>query len=361
MEALLQKEAAMPEDEHRFQLRLPRDLYERLSELADREKRTVNAQLLVVIEKALGPVRGKGTRATVIAALAAEDAAVRRELVRNASVEAREALALVVADLGGIESRRQLTENEWFLEAVTYAQTASPTVAVIEEIGLAAVDHGRVDVVRTIMKFAGDLIGWTDSMNGGIRFAQGMPAFLALRLLLLVGAKAVEERDAAALRLLIHEPLEARSGSDVSIEPLWKRRRLFFPEAFLGHADLPMRYLNNLWAESPHIRPYFASEASFRESFVIFSLLLSFRRASVRDEVLYPGYRLIDGAQPSVQVFATRVANDSGFRKVMAEGLGESESDFVDRWPARIEAANAARLGGDYFDWHRGIPSVEFS
>jgi len=89
------------------------------------------------------------------------------------------------------------------------------------------------------LKFAGKWISITELRSNGrsIKLAQGLPALLAWRMLLLSGAKALAEETFDILGIIIREPIEVEHlGGRFSNRSLIQRHDLFHPDVFLGHA-----------------------------------------------------------------------------------------------------------------------------
>lgn len=321
--------------------------------MAERQNRTVNGQLLTIIESALGPVStsaATGSPTFLRDLLTSGDSGALRSYVRNLQSETLAALTIALERLSVAESGGSITKTEIYPRAAEFLTPCLPATANVELLGLASVEYNVLAGVESVVQVCAELMNLSSTMRGGLRFAKGTPEFLALRILLIMGAKAFAERFSPALALLLTDPFETRDGSRTEVAPLAERRNLFFPEAFLEYADLPMKHLDNAWSESPHLAPFFESERSYRNSLVGFMFLLTLKSVTAPKGPLYPGYRLIDGSRDAIGALLARLSRDTRFRTATFEAFRESSEEFQARWPERIAAVNGLRLGPGYFD-----------
>lgn len=271
-----------------------------------------------------------------------------RRLRRQIAVEVEAKVSELNRREGG-----QLNQNEILPRATQFLGATLPIVAPLEEFALACVEAGVTEAVTECLAAAGDLFSVEERSHGGLRFAVGLPGFLGLRLLLFMGSKAIADDDYDTAGMVLREPIQVLlTGGQASAEPLWKQRQRFWPEAFLGFADLPMRHFDATWGESPHLLGLFVSEEAFREALVLFMFLISLLHAGTTQRELYPGYRLIKDAGVTLNAFAARLKTSGPFRQKVAMALGETEEEFIRRWPERAAVLNEAKLGGNYYFRH---------
>lgn len=251
-----------------------------------------------------------------------------------------------LTDTTNISAR--LAEDEIGPIARKYIERAEHLTANIEEFALAAASKNWIEGVRGILSIAGTMISIGSQLSGA-RFATGIPSFLAWRLLLMTGAKAVSDGSFEAVRVILSEPLEVeRITGRITHRTLVENRELFFPETFLGHANTPMPHLDELW--SSQLELAFGVPDEFREGLVSFLLLLALFDAGQDEEhrLLYPGYRLLSTADSAIQKFVGRIGAVPGFDAQVARVFDESASEFREKWAQRAKTANSAELGPTY-------------
>jgi hypothetical protein len=171
--------------------------------------------------------------------------------------------------------------------AATFIEAVQPSMRPIEAFAMGSVQYDSVDTVRAVMAIAGCLIS-LGQKQGGLRFTSGLPSYFGWRLLLITGAAAMHARAFKPLRVLLREPLEVELlRGQISYRSLPEHSELFYPEAFLGHANYPMHYLSGVWDEN--LERGFGDQQEFRESLISFLVMVALLETSERQ--LYPGYR----------------------------------------------------------------------
>jgi hypothetical protein len=238
-----------------------------------------------------------------------------------------------------------------------YIVVAEPTIQGIEQFALTAEEVGWNEGVKEAMGFAGDLITMSESPGDGhnVRFATGLPALLAWRMLVVMGAKALSEEAYELVDLILNDPIESERHGRFSHRPLRERRNLFYSEAFLGYANFTVLYLKDLWDNHPHIRNFFESKEAFEFSVAQFLMLVSLACAFHSDDPqFYPGYKLLPATQASraMSALSSRLGSRADFREKIAKIIGFKDGPTLEReWPALATKANEAKLGSNYWDF----------
>lgn len=249
-------------------------------------------------------------------------------------------------------------ENDKILGlASEYISNFDPIVKNIEEFAMLAISEGLPLGSETIIRFAGDLISISENQVGGkiIRFAQGAPALIGWRLLILSGALAIELEDFEAATVIINEPIEIEESNGLfSHQSLVKRRRLFYPEAFLGYANYPMQYVATYWNDHDYLHEYFADletyQISIAKILIIIALATSVEIPDHKDRHLYPGYRLIPGVRKAMSSLFGRMATSNKYLYGIAEVIGDTGGNLQNTWDQRAKSLNEAELGSMYFN-----------
>ena len=152
-------------------------------------------------------------------------------------------------ELNNKEAPERVKEDQIVEIATDYISEFDSIVKNIEEFALLAISQNVEKGSEFILRFTGDLISISEKPRDGriIKFAQGAPAFIGWRLLILSGALAIELEDFDAASILIREPIEIQESTGLfSHKPLFLRNRLFYPDAFLGYANYPITYIINM-------------------------------------------------------------------------------------------------------------------
>lgn len=290
---------------------------------------------------------------------------VKRDPTRAAKAvrrKTRPALAqeinTIVRKLNEGGSVGSLQEKEIPIKAQQFIGVGEPVIQNIEIFGLTSVEVDWKEGVEESMAFAGDLITISESPAGGfnLRFARGLPALLAWRLLILMGAKALLEEAYDLVDLIVNDPIESEKHGRFVHRPLRDRRTLFYSEAFLGYANFTVLYLRDLWDKHPHIQRFFESKDVFEFSVSQFLMLLALAYAVHNDDrQFYPGYRLLSGEQASRAMSAlnSRLSGRPDYRDKIAKIIGLKDGPTLQReWATLASKANEAKLGQNYWDSH---------
>lgn len=249
-------------------------------------------------------------------------------------------------------------QNDQIVEIATeYISNFDPIVKNIEEFALSAISEGLPLGSDIILRFAGDLISISEKPVDGkiIRFAQGAPALIGWRLLILSGALAVDLEDFDSAAIIMREPIEIEESSGLfSHQSFVKRRRLFYPEAFLGYANYPMRYIANYWNSHEHLHEYFSDLETYQISvariLLIIALATSVDLPDYKDRHLYPGYRLIPNVRKAISSLCGKMASSEKYLNGIAEVIGDTGDNLKKSWDQRAASLNEAELGALYFN-----------
>lgn len=237
--------------------------------------------------------------------------------------------------------------------AQEYITSVEPLIRKIEQFVLTSIEEGWLAGTRLGLQLAGDWISLTERRSSGhvIRFAQGVPALLAWRLLILIGAKALAEEAFELLGIVIREPIEVEEYSErFSNRSFLQRRDLFYPEAFLGHANYPIKYIAELWKDETHLHEFFASQEDYH--LAVAKFLITVALAAPPNESghpLYPGYRLMPQARRAMSSLCSRMAASKSYLEGIAQAIGETAASLRGTWSERVKLANSVGLGGQYF------------
>jgi hypothetical protein len=283
-----------------------------------------------------------------------------RTVFRLTQSELRPQIISVVNDLNtrdvsGSVPREQIQEmNQEFISVF------EPLVVPVEEFCLASVEEGWNPGVKDVgFRFASDWI--TISKQSGsardIRSVRGTPALLAWRLIILMGAKALEEPNFGLLNTILWEPIEVEESSGrFSHRPFFQQRDLFWPEAFLGYADLGIKYIVKIWQNHSHIRKFFDTEENYHTCVAQFLMIVALADAKINQDrplyPVYPGYRLIPHANRAMARLCSRLAASANYRDRIGTAIGENsllrDRWSREKWSALVSRANGAELGPRY-------------
>jgi hypothetical protein len=114
-----------------------------------------------------------------------------------------------------------------------------------------------------------------------------------------------------------------------------------------------MHYLSGVWDEN--LAQVFGDRQEFRESLISFLVMVAFWDISERH--LYPGYRLIEGADRALQRLAALALKNDVAAKGLAGLFDEDLATFRAKWPERAARANEAQLGDDGYFVGATIPT----
>ena len=202
------------------------------------------------------------------------------------------------------------------------------------------------------LKLAGQWISISERPeHPRVKFAKGLPALMAWRLLLLMGARALADETFNSLGVVLKEPIEVETlGVQFSYQPLPHRRDLFHPVTFLGHGDDAIRYIEALWENNPHLHTFFGSEEEFHFDISKFLMVIALADAK-RNEgyLLYPGYRLLPQARRAMASLCGKLNTSETYLRGIAEAIGESAPDFKASWTSLAQRANSSKLGSGHW------------
>jgi len=264
-------------------------------------------------------------------------------------------LRLTLTELNQEKSSGSVPRDQIATRAQPYISKFEPLIPNIEQFVWASIDEGWEAGAKLALEFAGDWITLSEqSLNGNvIRYAQGAPALLAWRLLVLSGAKALSERNFSLLAIVVREPFEVEhSGSMFTNLSLIKHNDLFFPEAFLGYADFGAKYLVQLWRNQPYIGDFFGTEAEYNIAVAQFLMVLALASSPLQAEgskPIYPMYHFFPQKDRAMSALCSRVANNTSYRQGLEMALGDYGKDLLGTWADRAKVANDLRSGSQHY------------
>ena len=141
---------------------------------------------------------------------------------------------------------------------------------------------------------------------------------------------------------ILQEPIETEDQSGrYSYRTLPNRRDLFWPEAFLGRADLGNDYLKSLWKHHTHLQQFFESEDIYHFDVAQFLMLVTLA-APVPESgsPIYPGYKRMPQARRAMTSLCSRLSGSKPFLESVARALGVTPDSFQNSWSERIKPAN---------------------
>ena len=243
----------------------------------------------------------------------------------------------------------QVAKDQIFAKAVEYISVIEPITNTIEHFGLESTQEGWTPGLETTMKLAGNLISVSERPQAGqvIRFAQGTPALLGWRMLCLCGAKALDDEQFHLTKIILTQPIEVEEASGrFGNRPLLERRDLFYPEAFLGYANYPMRYIAESWNSNRHLQSYFDSNDNFHMAVARFFILIALAvKPSKMGRPIYPGYRLLPQARGAMSSLTSRMFSSEAYLNSIAEAIGDTASNLKGTWAARVKVINEVSSG----------------
>ena len=216
-----------------------------------------------------------------------------------------------------------------------YIVVMEPLTRNVEEFVLTSIEEGSLPGTALGLRLAGDWISLSQQQRGRtIKFAQGTPALLAWRLLVWMGASALENEAFDSPASVLRDPIETEDmNRTFGNQSILQRRKLFHPETFLGGADLGFRYLDRLWENNTHLEKFFTTEQHYQFSVAKFLLLVALLAPVDKSGYpLYPGYRLSRQAQRAMSSLCSRLASSNAYLEEIARAAGESASQFRESW-----------------------------
>lgn len=258
----------------------------------------------------------------------------------------------LVRDLNASEPPQQVQRKQILSQAYQYISKLEPLVQKVEQFSLYSIQEEWADGVKVALRLAGDWISASErSFNGRvIRSAQGAPALLAWRMLSIMGAKALDEESFKLLGFVLREPIEVQNSiREFSNRSYIQRSDLFYPEALLGHADISMRYIAELWGNQPHLRQFFLTERDYHFAIAKFFILAVLAHSLEKPgDPLYPGYQLLPRAREAMSSFLSRMVASESYLKGITQSMGESIDHLTETWAGRVKSINNVNLGSPY-------------
>ncbi len=261
---------------------------------------------------------------------------------------------LMIQTLTALNARKvpeTVTTARILENARPYLSEVEPLTQNIEVFGLTSIVEGLNEGLDVVLKLAGNLVSISERPVAGqtIKFAQGAPALMAWRILCLCGAKALDEEDLSIFGRVLKEPIEVEeSTGKFSHRPLMARRELFYPDAFLGYADQPMSYMDGLWNETPHLKKFFGTNEDYQLALAAFFIVAVLASPFEDAHPLYPGYRLLRQASKAMSYVTSKLFYSKRFQKELADTMGISSDDLVNKWSERVSVINSVRTD----NWH---------
>lgn len=275
-------------------------------------------------------------------------------IARLTEAESEKAFQTVFSapDLNPTEGR-SLPEAQVFDFCVPIVQRFEPYVAKVEQFVLESVQQGWQPGLELGVRIAGRWISISQRPTVSmLRPVKGTPQLLAWRLLILSGARALADEAFDLVRLVLAHPIEEeRPNAAISHRPLFQRRDLFWPEAFLGNANHGIRYLKECWSRTPYLHDYFGTEEEYHISIGQFLMVVALAASSAPETELYPGYRLLPHATQAMARLCGRIAAYDRYCEGIAQALNTNCTELKGTWNERVQAANNAKTGG----WDVGV------
>lgn len=273
-------------------------------------------------------------------------------VIRLTRAELLPVMQQMIGKLNKQELAESIQEKDILDIANKYIGEVDPLTSNIESFVLNSIDEDWSPGINLGLFFAGEWISLSNKPSPGrdIKFARGIPQFLALRILILMGSKALDNEAFNLLGMIIKKPIESEENTGLfTNRPLIERRDLFWPEAFLGYADKPIRYFVNLWKNKKQLHDYFITEEDYHLAIGKFLMLICLTSSTPETRPFYPGYRLVPHAKGAMSSLCSKLLASNDYLKGIANSIGESPEEFIRLWPERTAVANKAGLGGGYF------------
>ena len=288
-----------------------------------------------------------------------EDLTTLRRVVRRSIRDIRSKIPPKAQQLNSLSSPGTIQRDQILNKAMRFENEFAPLTRNVEELALGLVSVDWVPGARNLLEVAGSLISSGEGLSG-LRFASGLPAYFGWRLLLICGARSVQEETFSVTASLINGPIPVvGSSGQLTYRSLVKHRDLFHPEALLGYADLAILQFASVGERSPHIQDIFGSKGELLRSLIEFLILIALRDVGVDKRPLYPGYRLLPGFQNACGRLISRLVTDPGQLTAVAKILNRSEKELKDSWAELARKANIAELGPGYWtEFSNRIPTT---
>ena len=280
----------------------------------------------------------------------AKDSTTLRRVVRISIRDIRNKIPRKVEELNSASSTGRIQQDHIRDEALKFEEQFAPLTRNLEELALGLVSVDWVPSARALLEVAGSLISSGQGLSG-LRFATGLPAYFGWRLLLISGARSVQEETFGVTASLVNGPIPViGSSGQPTYRSLVTRRDLFHPETLLGHADFAILQFETLYERSQQIRDAFGSSDEFLGSLSEFLMIVALRDVGNDERPLYPGYRLLSGFRNACGRLMSRLVIDSDQLGAIAEIFDLSGTELKDSWPELASKANTASLGSGYWN-----------
>ena len=278
-----------------------------------------------------------------------EDLTTLRQVVRRSIRDIRSKIPPKAQQLNSLSSPGTIQRGQILDEALKFENKFAPLTRNVEELALGLVSVDWVPGANNLLGVAGSLISSGQGLSG-LRFASGLPAYFGWRLLLICGARSVQEETFSVTASLINGPIPVvGSSGQLTYRSLVKHRDLFHPEALLGYADLAIQQFQSLDERSPHIQDIFGSRDDFLSSLIEFLILIALRDVGGDERPLYPGYRLLPGFRNACGRLMSRLVTHPDQLTAVAKILNRSGRELKDSWAELASKANIAELGSGYW------------
>ncbi|MBI3782933.1 MAG: hypothetical protein HY270_05985 [Deltaproteobacteria bacterium] len=289
----------------------------------------------------------------------AKDIPALRRVVRQTVQDIPSKVSPKVQELNSARSFGSIQRTQIPNEALWFEGEFAPLTRNLEQLALGLMSVDWVAGARGVLEIAGSLISCSESLSG-LKFASGLPAFFGWRLLLISGARSMQEEAFEVTGALINSPIPvAGSGGQRTHRSLVRHRDLFHPEALLGYADLAIKQVGSLGDRSPDLLTIFGSSDEYVSSLIEFLTLIALRDVDigVEERPLYPGYRLLPGFRNATGHLVSRLVSDPDRLEAVARIFERNGGDFRSAWPELASKANSAGLGSEYWNDSR-IPTT---
>ena len=287
---------------------------------------------------------------------ASKDARALNRFVRRAVQDIHAQVPDRVSTLNSLRKDGQIQHNKIAGEALRFEAEFAPLMTATELLasGLASEDWGPG--ARAVLRIAGALVSVGEGLSG-LRFSTGLPAYFAWRLVLIAGARSIDEGAFSFAAALINDPMPIqRTGRQPAYRPLSRHGDLFHPEAMLGFADLAVKQIAGHYDRSPHLHVAFPSEEEFQGSLAKFLILNALRNAEDAESPIYPGYRLIPGFSKAAQDLVSSLVTDPDYLDSVSQVFDRKGAELRSTWQDMAEKANNAELGSGYYSI-AGLPT----
>lgn len=276
-----------------------------------------------------------------------------KEIYRRTRPELLKQLTSIVSELNQKNAPGSVQTSDIQSIAQGFVSAGEPCVIAIEQFALASVEEHWKEGVFECINFAGDMISLSESPRDGrnLRFATGLPALLAWKLLVLMGARAWAEAAYDLVILILRHPIEVETHGRFSHRSLLDREDLFYAESFLGYADQSVIYLRDSWDRLPHLHDFFQSKDDFHFQIAQFLMIVSLAHAAKEDQAgMYPGYKLVPQASRAMSALCGRLASMPSYKEDIAKIIVNDDASALDsKWQSLASQLNSAGLGRGYW------------